>query len=59
LTQEKKAQEELTAKVAANIEARRKAEEEFDAEARRLLEEERLKCERKWRERMELVARIE
>lgn len=59
LAQEKKAQEELTAKVAADMEARRKAEEESDAEARRLLGEERLKCEREWRERMELVARIE
>jgi hypothetical protein len=59
LDQEEKAQEQLNTKVAAELEARRRAEEESDAEARRLLEEERLKREREWREHMETVAKIE
>lgn len=59
LDQEQKAQEQLAMKAAAEFEARRRAEEEANVEKRRLLEEERLKREREWREQMELLAKIE
>ncbi|KAK5048889.1 hypothetical protein LTR84_005309 [Exophiala bonariae] len=59
LTQEEEAQKQLTSRVAAELEARRRADEESDAEARRMLEEERLKREHELREQIEIVARIE
>jgi len=59
LDQEEKARGQLNTKIAAELAARRRAEEESDAEARRLLEEERLKWERERREQMEIVAKME
>lgn len=47
--EEKKAQEELKMKAAAELEERRRAEEESNSETHRLLEKERLRCEREWR----------
>lgn len=59
LITEKQAQDELKKQALAEQEARRKIEEESNAEARRLLELERLKAELEWRKQMEITKKIE
>lgn len=59
LAQEEETRNQLKAKALADLEAKRRVEEESNAEARRLLEEERLRREREWRQQMEIAARME
>jgi len=59
LAQKEEAQHQVKLKATAELEAKRKAQEESNAEARRLLEKERLKRQAQLHAQMEIAARLE